>query len=110
MRLAERGRWVLLHHEVPPSNTPLGRRGTHWDLMIENAGALWTWAIQSFPLAARLLLSDCLIIEFAISIMRGPFRTEEGPSQESLAVSFNDPATFRKTCFALRSVGRTQNQ
>ena len=61
MRLAERGRWVLLHHEVPPSNTPLGRRGTHWDLMIENAGALWTWAIQELPPcseAAALRLPD----------------------------------------------------
>lgn len=49
MRLAEKGRWVLLLHEVPPSKTPLGQRGTHWDLMIEDAGVLLTWAIQQLP-------------------------------------------------------------
>lgn len=49
MMLPEKGRWVLLLHEVPPSDTELGRRGTHWDLMLEDTEFLWTWAIPSLP-------------------------------------------------------------
>lgn len=49
MMLPAQGRWVLLLHEVPPSDTELGRRGTHWDLMFEDEECLWTWSIQKLP-------------------------------------------------------------
>jgi hypothetical protein len=38
-------RFVLLRHELPPENP----RGTHFDLMLEQAGALRTWACERIP-------------------------------------------------------------
>lgn len=40
-------RFVLLRHQMPD-----GDRDSHWDLMIENNGALATWALVDLPCAA----------------------------------------------------------
>ncbi|MCG8586153.1 MAG: hypothetical protein MI757_15705 [Pirellulales bacterium] len=38
-------RFVILLHECPPDYV----RATHYDLMLEQAGALHTWAMESLP-------------------------------------------------------------
>jgi hypothetical protein len=38
-------RYVILLHELPPG----GERLTHWDLMLERAGSLRTWALPGEP-------------------------------------------------------------
>jgi len=38
-------RFVVLHHETPPH----AQRPSHFDLMIEADGALWTWALPQWP-------------------------------------------------------------
>lgn len=40
-------RFVLLHHECPPS---FGKP-SHWDFMLEQAGALLTWSMLELPAA-----------------------------------------------------------
>src|SRR5262245_29210037 len=40
-------RFVVLLHETPPGDS----RGRHYDLMLEQGGALWTWAINALPCA-----------------------------------------------------------
>src|SRR5262245_38278745 len=40
-------RFVVLLHETPPGYP----RGRHYDLMLEQDGALWTWAINALPCA-----------------------------------------------------------
>jgi hypothetical protein len=38
-------RYVILLHELPPGH----ERATHWDLMLERAGCLRTWALPEVP-------------------------------------------------------------
>lgn len=38
-------RFVVLHHELPPH----AQRPSHFDLMIEADGALWTWSMPQWP-------------------------------------------------------------
>jgi hypothetical protein len=38
-------RFVVLLHELPPGH----ERSTHWDLMLEHAGTLRTWALERQP-------------------------------------------------------------
>jgi len=38
-------RFVVLLHETPPGYP----RGRHYDLMLEQSGVLWTWALESLP-------------------------------------------------------------
>jgi hypothetical protein len=38
-------RFVVLLHETPPGYS----RGRHYDLMLEQGGALWTWALEALP-------------------------------------------------------------
>jgi hypothetical protein len=40
-------RFVVLRHETPPGYP----RPPHYDLMLEQGGGLWTWALQSLPVA-----------------------------------------------------------
>jgi hypothetical protein len=42
-------RFVLLLHETPPGYP----RHTHYDLMLERAGVLWTWALDRLPAAGQ---------------------------------------------------------
>jgi hypothetical protein len=42
-------RFVLLRHECPPQ---MGKP-SHWDLMLERGGALWTWSLLRLPAAWR---------------------------------------------------------
>ena len=37
--------FVVLHHEIKPGRD----RESHWDLMLEDAGALLTWALPQLP-------------------------------------------------------------
>ncbi len=37
--------FVILRHEMPPESD----RGLHWDLMLEQAGVLRTWALSEEP-------------------------------------------------------------
>ena len=62
-------RFVILHHEMPPHV----ERPSHWDLMLEDEGALLTWAM------------DCeLAVDVAVSADQLPnhridYLTYEGP-------------------------------
>jgi hypothetical protein len=38
-------RFVILEHELPSGE----RRGTHWDLMLEQTDGLRTWALETAP-------------------------------------------------------------
>ena len=38
-------RFVLLRHDCPPSFS----KPSHWDLMLERDGALWTWSLAELP-------------------------------------------------------------
>jgi len=38
-------RFVVLRHETPPGYP----RPTHYDLMLEQSGVLWTWVLESLP-------------------------------------------------------------
>lgn len=50
-------RYVLLRHELPPDSG----RASHWDLMLEHEGVLWTWELERLPQLWRqqLRLSIC---------------------------------------------------
>lgn len=43
-------RFVLLFHEYPPKSV----RPSHWDLMLESAGVLRTWALSANPVIRDL--------------------------------------------------------
>jgi hypothetical protein len=45
-------RFVILRHDSP--------RSLHWDLMLEHAGALRTWALESRPAAGHLIAAEAL--------------------------------------------------
>jgi hypothetical protein len=38
-------RYVVLYHQTPQGS----ERAAHWDLMLENDGILWTWALAADP-------------------------------------------------------------
>ena len=38
-------RYVVLYHQMPPDS----QRDSHWDLMLEHEGVLWTWALSAEP-------------------------------------------------------------
>ena len=40
-------RFVILRHDMPPG----AERSLHWDLMLEECGALRTWALDTRPVA-----------------------------------------------------------
>jgi len=49
-------RYVILRHEGSATYQP----GVHWDLMLEMAGALRTWALAELPTAARPIAAQPL--------------------------------------------------
>lgn len=76
MMLPEKGRWVLLLHDVPRSDSELGQRGTHWDLMLEDQDFLWTWALPQLPpglieAAQRLPNHRSLYLEYEGELSNG---------------------------------------
>ena len=42
-------RFAVLLHETPPDYP----RHTHYDLLLERGGALWTWALDQLPVAGQ---------------------------------------------------------
>lgn len=45
-------RFVILRHELPehaPASSLRSARASHFDFMLEQEGALWTWALDDFP-------------------------------------------------------------
>lgn len=78
-------RYVVLRHELPPDNP----RGSHWDLMLEFAGALRTWALPVEPCAGQVQTAE------ALSDHRLAYLDYEGPVSEGRgAVSRWDQGTF----------------
>jgi hypothetical protein len=81
-------RFVLLRHETPPGYS----RGSHWDLMFEQAGALRTWALDELPVddlsvAAEQLADHRLVYldyEGPVSGNRGEVRREDAGEFEVL--------------------------
>ena len=49
-------RFVVLLHETPPGYP----RGTHFDLMLQHEGSLWTWAIEKLPTAGQPAMAERL--------------------------------------------------
>jgi len=49
-------RFVILRHEMPAGSS----RATHFDLMLEHEGALWTWAIENLPAIGDTVIGDRL--------------------------------------------------
>ena len=49
-------RFVILQHETPPGYD----RPTHFDLMFENDGVLWTWALTDLPTSKQATPADRL--------------------------------------------------
>ncbi|MCH2182317.1 MAG: hypothetical protein MK108_09960 [Mariniblastus sp.] len=43
--------FVILFHQTPES----AERADHWDLMIQSGDSLMTWALESSPLAGRVM-------------------------------------------------------
>lgn len=77
-------RFVILRHECP-ADAP---RPTHWDVMLEHAGALMTWALAEFPRSGQtidaLRLADHRLVyldyEGEVSAGRGSVaRYDRGP-------------------------------
>src|SRR5262245_41193710 len=50
-------RFVVLRHEMPPDSA---RGRVHWDFMLEQAGALRTWALAEEPAAGDEILAEAL--------------------------------------------------
>ncbi|MEX2176178.1 MAG: DNA polymerase ligase N-terminal domain-containing protein [Pirellulaceae bacterium] len=48
--------FVILQHETPPGYP----RPNHFDLMLERAGALRTWALPAFPAAGQSTIAEQL--------------------------------------------------
>jgi hypothetical protein len=49
-------RYVILHHETPPAAS----RPPHWDLLLEAAATLRTWALSEPPEADRGVTAESL--------------------------------------------------
>lgn len=49
-------RFVVLRHELPPDSP----RGSHFDLMLEDGGALRTWACDELPRLGQSVTADQL--------------------------------------------------
>jgi hypothetical protein len=62
-------RFVVLRHETPPGSP----RGLHWDFMLEQDGALRTWALAEEPRA------DCAIDAHELAVHRVAYLQYEGP-------------------------------
>lgn len=61
-------RFVVLRHETPPGFP----RGLHWDLMLEQEGALRTWALAAEP------TPDCEIEADELAVHRVAYLQYEG--------------------------------
>lgn len=49
-------RFVILRHECPESYKP----GVHWDLMLEEAESLRTWALAAEPVVGQTIVAEQL--------------------------------------------------
>jgi hypothetical protein len=62
-------RFVVLRHEMPPG----APRASHWDFMLEQEGALRTWALDEAPRA------DAEIDALELAVHRVAYLQYEGP-------------------------------
>ena len=62
-------RFAVLRHEMPPGSP----RDTHWDFMLEQEGALRTWALDEAPRA------DVEIEALELAVHRVAYLQYEGP-------------------------------
>ena len=62
-------RFVVLRHEMPPGSP----RATHWDFMLEQDGALRTWALDELPRA------DAEAPALELAVHRVAYLQYEGP-------------------------------
>ena len=112
-------RFVLLRHDVPRGAEPLtGGRALHWDLMLETAGVLHTWALaeQPYPagtncLAERLADHRLLYLDYegevsggrgTVSRLDGGIYTPVDNGESKVVVRLNG-ASFRGTATLARS-------
>ncbi len=65
-------RYVILRHECPPGYA----RPSHWDLMLERAAALQTWALPESPDSLKAMIAE------ALGDHRADYLTYEGPISE----------------------------
>ncbi len=79
-------RFVILRHDLPPQ----ADRPTHWDLMLEQADGLATWALAAPPAAGHTVAATRLADH------RPRYLTFEGPlSGDRGAVTRWDAGTYR---------------
>lgn len=62
-------RFAVLRHEMPPGS----ERATHWDFMLEQEGALRTWALDEAPRA------DLELEALELAVHRVAYLQYEGP-------------------------------
>jgi DNA polymerase Ligase (LigD) len=87
-------RFVVLRHEMPAGP----RAGVHWDLMLEQAGVLRTWALAEEPAAQQEIAAqslgdhrlDYLEYEGPVSGDRGSVSRWDEGEYESQAGSTNE--------------------
>lgn len=79
-------RFAVLRHEMPPGSP----RATHWDFMLEQEGALRTWALDEPPRA------DAEIAALELAVHRVAYLQYEGPvSGDRGSVSRWDEGDFK---------------
>ena len=69
-------RFVLLRHECPNDNP----RPSHWDLMLEHNGVLWTWALDELLGDVRLSTTALRLANHRIDYLdyEGPLSAGRG--------------------------------
>jgi hypothetical protein len=68
-------RFVVLLHETPPDSD----RGTHWDFMLEQEGALRTWALAEEPRPGKTIAAQELAVHRVAYLQyEGPISADRG--------------------------------
>lgn len=78
---------MLLRHELQPADERQGSdRRLHWDLMLEQGGALKTWALAERPVPGLTISAE------ALDDHRLHYLTYEGPISGNRGVVFREDA------------------
>lgn len=86
-------RFVILRHELPPESA----RASHWDVMLEQGGALCTWACDALP------GPDVTVQATRLADHRADYLEYEGPvSGNRGTVTRWDDGEYEVTCRSAR--------
>jgi len=79
-------RFVILLHETPPGSS----RASHYDLMLEQGDALWTWACESLPEHGKAVTAERLPDHrLAYLDYEGPVSDDRGSVRRVASGSFD---------------------